>query len=92
MVDGLKAEVYSDPSAYIDKRENFDDPPHYYGDYDEVFNDDDGYPDWQGKKVYEVASQIGEARASLYRRKTDWDEETTASVRRRTCRTGEKSI
>ena len=43
LVDGLKAEVYSDPSAYIDKRENFDDPPHYYGDYDEVFNDDS---DW----------------------------------------------
>ena len=40
LVDGLKAEVYSDPSAYMDKRENFDDPPHYYGDYDEVFNDD----------------------------------------------------
>ena len=30
LVDGLKAEVYSDPSAYIDKRENFDDPPHHY--------------------------------------------------------------
>ena len=45
LVDGLKAEEYSDPSAYIDKRENFDDPPHYHGDYDEVFNDDDGYPD-----------------------------------------------
>ena len=46
LVDGLKAEVYSDPSAYMDKRENFDDPAHYYqADYDEVFNDDDGYPD-----------------------------------------------
>ena len=45
LVDGLKAEVYSDPNAYVDKRENFDDPPQYYGDYDEVFNDDDGYPD-----------------------------------------------
>ena len=44
LVDGLKAEVYSDPNAYTDKRENFDDPAHY-GDYDEVFNDDDGYPD-----------------------------------------------
>ena len=44
LVDGLKAEVYSDPNAYTDKRENFDDPVHY-GDYDEVFNDDDGYPD-----------------------------------------------
>ena len=41
----LKAEVYADPSAYIDKRENYDDPPHHYSDYDEVFNDDDGYPD-----------------------------------------------
>ena len=40
LVDGLKAEVYSDPSAYIDKRENLDDPLHYYGDYDEVFDDD----------------------------------------------------
>ena len=45
LVDSLKAEVYSDPNAYVDKRENFDDPPQYYGDYDEVFNDDDGYPD-----------------------------------------------
>lgn len=44
LVDGLKTEVYSDPSAYIDKRENFDDSKNYY-DYDEVFNDDDGYPD-----------------------------------------------
>ena len=44
LVDSLKAEVYSDPSSYIDKRENFDDPVHY-SDYDEVFNDDDGYPD-----------------------------------------------
>ena len=44
LVDGLNAEVYSDTNAYTDKRENLDDPPHY-GDYDEVFNDDDGYPD-----------------------------------------------
>jgi hypothetical protein len=45
LVDSLKAEVYSDADAYLDKRENFDDPPHYYRDYDEIFNDDDGYPD-----------------------------------------------
>jgi hypothetical protein len=46
LVDSLKAEVYSDANAYIDKRENFDDPPESkYGDYDENFNDDDGYPD-----------------------------------------------
>ena len=46
LVDSLKAEVYSDTDAYIDKRENFDDPSESkYGDYDEIFNDDDGYPD-----------------------------------------------
>ena len=40
------SEVYSDPGAYTDKRENFDDPiPYPVADYDEVFNDDDGYPD-----------------------------------------------
>ena len=46
MVDALESEVYSDPAAYTDKRENFDDPiPYSVADYDEVFNDDDGYPD-----------------------------------------------
>ena len=45
LVDSLKAEVYSDADAYLGKRENFDDPPQYYRDYDEIFNDDDGYPD-----------------------------------------------
>tara|TARA_B100000073_G_scaffold180971_1_gene149696 strand:+ start:3679 stop:3855 length:177 start_codon:yes stop_codon:yes gene_type:complete len=43
LVDGLKSEVYSDVDAY--KAENFDDPAEYYRDYDEVFSDDDGYPD-----------------------------------------------
>jgi len=43
LVDGLKAEVYSDPDAYMNKAENFDDPAHYsITDYDEVFDDDDG--------------------------------------------------
>lgn len=46
LVDILESEVYSDPNSYIDTRENYDNPRHYYGDYDEVFNDDDGYPDW----------------------------------------------
>ncbi len=42
LVDALESEVYSDVDAY--KAENFDD--HYpVLDYDEVFNDDDGYPD-----------------------------------------------
>ena len=46
LVDALESEVYSDPAAYVDKRENFDDPiPFPVSDYDEVFNDDDGYPD-----------------------------------------------
>ena len=45
LVDSLKAEVYSHADAYLDKRENFDDPPQYHQDYDEIFNDDDGYPD-----------------------------------------------
>tara|TARA_R100000353_G_scaffold164970_2_gene125872 strand:- start:179 stop:364 length:186 start_codon:yes stop_codon:yes gene_type:complete len=46
LVEALESEVYSDPSAYTDKRENFDDPiPYPVADYDEVFNDDDGYPD-----------------------------------------------
>jgi len=43
LVDSLKAEVYSDVDAYkksVDKSQ-------FPGmkDYDEVFNDDDGYPD-----------------------------------------------
>ena len=48
LVEALESEVYSDPTAYTDKRENFDDPADYYApisDYDEIFNDDDGYPD-----------------------------------------------
>ena len=44
LVDALESEVYSDVDAY--KAENFDDPPaNYITDYDEVFDDDDGYPD-----------------------------------------------
>tara|TARA_B100001287_G_C22442067_1_gene416475 strand:+ start:500 stop:691 length:192 start_codon:yes stop_codon:yes gene_type:complete len=48
LVDSLESEVFSDTSAYMDKRENFDDPASYYApisDYEEIFNDDDGYPD-----------------------------------------------
>ena len=44
LVDALESEVYSDVEAY--KAENFDDPKaNYITDYDEVFDDDDGYPD-----------------------------------------------
>tara|TARA_R100001126_G_scaffold93963_1_gene64598 strand:- start:335 stop:520 length:186 start_codon:yes stop_codon:yes gene_type:complete len=46
LVDVLESEVYSDVDAYKNKQENFDDPAAYFiTDYDEVFNDDDGYPD-----------------------------------------------
>jgi hypothetical protein len=43
LVDSLKAEVYSDVDAY---KTSFD-KSKFPGmkDYDEVFNDDDGYPD-----------------------------------------------
>tara|TARA_A100001201_G_C3913385_1_gene148393 strand:+ start:224 stop:391 length:168 start_codon:yes stop_codon:yes gene_type:complete len=40
LVESLKAEVYSDPGSYIDRRENYDDPVEYQAQYD-----DDGYPD-----------------------------------------------
>ena len=40
LVESLKAEVYSDPSSYVDKRENYDDPIEY-----QAQDDDDGYPD-----------------------------------------------
>ena len=49
LVESLKSEVYSDVNAYQTKQENFYDPASYYApisDYDEIFNDDDGYPDW----------------------------------------------
>ena len=46
LVEALESEVYSDVDAYKTKQENFDDPANsYLTDYDEVFNDDDGYPD-----------------------------------------------
>jgi len=40
LVDILESEVYSDPSSYVDKRENFDDD-YPLADYDEVFEDDE---------------------------------------------------
>ena len=39
LVDQLESEVYSDPSAYTTQ---YDAP---LVDYDEIFEDDDGYPD-----------------------------------------------
>lgn len=45
LVDGLKSEVYSDVDAYtVSNAVDMSKLPGM-NDYDEVFNDDDGYPD-----------------------------------------------
>ena len=42
LVDSLKAEVYSDAQSYL----NYDEVKKgLHLDYDEIFDDDDGYPD-----------------------------------------------
>ena len=43
LVDSLESEVHSDLDAY--KYENYKDMLPQVADYDEVFDDDDGYPD-----------------------------------------------
>ena len=43
LVDSLESEVYSDLDAY--KYENYKEMTPTINDYDEVFDDDDGYPD-----------------------------------------------
>ena len=42
LVDSLKAEVYSDTQSYLNY-EKIKEGLHH--DYDEIFEDDDGYPD-----------------------------------------------
>jgi len=42
LVDGLKAEIYSDPDAYKQPQEYNPAAP---VDYEEIYDDDDGYPD-----------------------------------------------
>ena len=44
LVDCLKSEVYSDIDAY---KPNYEEIVPHISDYDEVFYDDDGYPDWK---------------------------------------------
>ena len=39
LVDSLKAEVYSDTQSYLEFKDQT------LPDYDEIFDDDDGYPD-----------------------------------------------
>jgi hypothetical protein len=41
LVDSLKAEVYSDTQSYLSHNEENG----TLHDYDEIFDDDDGYPD-----------------------------------------------
>ena len=43
LVDSLESEVYSDLDAY--KYDNWKELTPRLNDYDEVFDDDDGYPD-----------------------------------------------
>ena len=43
LVDSLESEVYSDLDAY--KHDNYKELTPRLNDYDEVFDDDDGYPD-----------------------------------------------
>ena len=43
LVDSLESEVHSDLDAY--KYENYKEMTPTINDYDEVFDDDDGYPD-----------------------------------------------
>ena len=43
LVDSLESEVHSDVNAY--KYENWKELTPQLNDYDEVFDDDDGYPD-----------------------------------------------
>ena len=41
LVDCLKSEVYSDTESYL----NYEYVAPHINDYDEIFDDDDGYPD-----------------------------------------------
>ena len=43
LVDALESEVHSDVDAY--KYDNYREMTPQIADYDEVFDDDDGYPD-----------------------------------------------
>ena len=52
LVDSLESEVYSDVSAY-----KYESTPHIT-DYDEVFDDDDGYPDFLENLFYFLIKDI----------------------------------
>ena len=44
VVNALESEIYSDTEAYIPSL-NYEEIVNHITDYDEVFDDDDGYPD-----------------------------------------------
>jgi len=45
LVDCLKSEVYSDIDSYVTKSDEYIGNQNFISDYDEIFYDDDGYPD-----------------------------------------------
>jgi len=45
LVECLKSEVYSDASMYTSKDIRYEEITSHIHDYDEIFYDDDGYPD-----------------------------------------------
>ena len=42
LVELLESEVYSEPESYLEGQQNLP-----VDDYDEIWEDDDGYPDWR---------------------------------------------
>ena len=44
VLESLKSEVYADATSYLD-HSNYEEIKKGIEDYDEVFDDDDGYPD-----------------------------------------------
>jgi uncharacterized protein VirK/YbjX len=45
LIDSLKVEVYSDVNSYTEKSNLIEKQSRSLHDYDEIFEDDDGYPD-----------------------------------------------
>ena len=50
LVDSLESEVYSDVDAYTNKEVPAFSTP--LNDYDEIFDDDDGYPDYTTNIIF----------------------------------------
>ena len=52
LVDDIKAEVFSDVESYVSP------PPTITQDYDEILEDDDGYPDQQSKRLIKLLERL----------------------------------